>query len=104
MEDHDLIIRIDERQAAMASDLKDILSQVKKTNGRVSVLENYQDKDETRAAQKIKQIDDHESRLKEIEELHLQGRGSWKTIKIISGICVGIGSLLAIVLEYLIKH
>ena len=39
----DLIIRIDERQQAHDEMLKNILDQTKKTNGRVSGLENYKD-------------------------------------------------------------
>lgn len=104
MDDHERLIRIDERQSQIFSRLEDIYEQVKKTNGRVTELETYRETHDQKANNKIIQIEDHEERLSTIESVYLQGKGSWKMVKIIAATCVGMGSIIAIILEFFIKH
>jgi len=110
MNDHDLIIRIDERQKKMteAQDktnevLDQILLQCRQTNGRVTGLEDYQnDHTQEEEAQAIV-IGEHEKRLDAIDKRHDQLNGGWKTIVIIASVVGGLGGLGTFIYE-VIKH
>lgn len=69
MESNELLVRIDERQKSQGEDIKEILVQVKATNGRVTKLETYKEMDQKRGEDDIVQLEDHEKRLNNIEEI-----------------------------------
>lgn len=69
MSSEELLIRIDERQKQQGDDIKEILEQVKSTNGRVSKLETYKEMDESRDIENTKTLDNHEKRLDSIEKV-----------------------------------
>lgn len=104
MDDHERIIRIDERLQHVIDRVDEVLTQCKLTNGRVNSLERYQEKDEVRAQTKILEINDHEGRLVKLEEAKSESKGSARMFFWVCSAASGVVAALALAFEYWTRH
>lgn len=90
MSSDELLIRIDERQRHMDETLDEVLTQTKKTNGRVDKLEERTDQIDER-------IDKHEMEVRKSRSFRDKFDGGWKTVVAIVGT---LGFLISTILHF----
>lgn len=94
--DHDLLIRIDERQEAQMQLLQSILEEAKKTNGRIKSLEMLQ----PTIDQRLQKAEAYFPDIVNFKEFTSRWTGAWKASSIIGAI---IGALVTFIGSILMK-
>lgn len=86
--DHDLLIRIDERQEAQTELLKNILEEAKKTNGRVKALEQVVPLTDNR----LKEVEAYGPEIDKLKNFTATIKGAWRSAALIGST---VGALIA---------
>jgi transcription elongation factor len=86
--DHDLLIRIDERQEAHTAILQSILEEAKKTNGRVKALEQVVPLTDNR----IKEVEAYGPEIDKLKNFTATVKGAWRSAALIGST---VGALIA---------
>jgi hypothetical protein len=94
--DHDLLIRIDERQEAQTALLQSILEEAKKTNGRVKALEQIVPLTDNR----LKEVEAYGPEINNLKDFSSRIKGAWKSAALIGST---VGALVALLGGILFK-